>query len=75
MSIVNYNRHVLFDEYIKPEKKVVNYLSHVTDLNAFKINRAKKFESFKSQVVNLLKGKKIIVHTVEKDFEVMGLQK
>ena len=27
ISIVNFNRHILFDEVIKPEQKVSNYLT------------------------------------------------
>ena len=37
---MNYNRHILFDEYIKPLKKITNYLEHVTNLDSFKIGRA-----------------------------------
>lgn len=35
ISIVNFNRHILFDKIIKPKVAVSNYLSHITGLNEF----------------------------------------
>ena len=72
LSIVNYNRHVLFDNYIQPRLPVTNYLTHVTNLDAFKIGRAKKYSDYKEEVEKILKDKIIVGHTLEKDFEVLG---
>ena len=44
ISIVNYNRHVLFDSYIKPNLKIKNYLEKVTNLSSFIIDRAQSYQ-------------------------------
>lgn len=74
MSIVNYNRHILFDEYIKPELKVSNYLHHVTNLDSFKIGRAMGLSYYQDKIKKLLKNKKIIGHTLDVDIKALGLE-
>lgn len=46
LTIVNYNRHIIFDEYIKPKLKVINYLTHITNLDAFKVQRASTYDTY-----------------------------
>lgn len=74
MSIVNYNRHILFDEFIKPEVKVTNYLHHVTNLDSFKIGRAMTLDYYKSKLMSILKNKKIVGHTIDVDIKALGFE-
>ena len=69
-SIVNYNGHCLFDKLIRPTEKVENYLSKITGLTYTKLKNAGTFEDYKDEIYNLLKGRKIIGHTLKGDFEV-----
>ena len=39
-SIVNYDGHILFDEYIKPDEPVVDFLTHVSGITQQKIRFA-----------------------------------
>lgn len=74
LSIVNYNRHVIFDEYIKPEKKVKNYLKEITNIDSFKISHSQNFEFYKKKIFKILQNKILVGHTLEKDFEVLGFK-
>lgn len=73
LSIVNYNRVVLMDEYVRPEVPVKNYLSHITNIDAFKLSHAKTYEEIKPKVEAILKGKLIVGHTIESDLSLLGL--
>ena len=44
ISIVNYNGNVLFDEYIKPKKKITNYLSWVSGITPSMVIKAKTMD-------------------------------
>lgn len=74
LSIVNFNRHTLFDEFIKPELPVVNYLNHVTNIDSFKLQKALPFSHYRPVVEALLKGRTVVGHTVDYDFEAMKIQ-
>ena len=74
LSIVNFNRHVIFDEYIKPTLKVKNYLFDITNIDPFKINHSQKFEFYKDKIFAILKNRILVGHTLEKDFEVMDFK-
>ena len=69
-SIVNYNGHVLFDELVRPTKKVENYLPKITGLSYSKLKNAGTFETYKEEIHNLLSGRTIVGHTLKGDFEV-----
>lgn len=72
VSIVNYNRHVLFDEYIKPTMKITNYLKEVTNLDSIKIGRAMPLSFYKEKLEGIFKDKKIVGHTLESDFKALN---
>lgn len=73
LTIVNYNRVVLIDEYVKPELPVKNYISHITNIDAFKLSHAKSYEEIKPRVEAILKGRMIIGHTIESDLGLLGI--
>ena len=72
LSIVNFNRHVIFDEYIKPQKNVKNYLKEITNIDSFKVSHSETFDFYKKKIFKLLENKILVGHTLEKDFDVMG---
>jgi RNA exonuclease 4 len=71
LSIVNYNRQTLFDEFIKPELPVVNYLNHVTNIDSFKLHKALPFSHYRSAIEALLRERTVVGHTIDYDFEAM----
>ncbi len=71
LSVVNFNRHVLFDEIIKPALKVKNYLTSVTNLDSFKIHHARSLKDYEPQLKKLFSNRLVVGHTLDKDIEVL----
>jgi RNA exonuclease 4 len=73
VTIINYNRHVLFDEHIKPPLPVKNYLTHITNITAFQLQNSYSLEHFTPTISKILDKKIVIGHTIENDFEVLKI--
>ena len=50
VSIVNYNGHILFDEYIRPKNRIINYLTWVSGITYDKIKDCDTFDIFREKV-------------------------
>jgi len=72
-SIVDYNGHVLFDEMIKPKGKITNYLTWVSGITPSNLKGAKSFDDHKTEILDILKGRTIVGHSLKNDFEVLKL--
>lgn len=44
ISIINYNGHVLMDEYVRPKKYITNYLTWVSGITRNNIANAKTYD-------------------------------
>lgn len=74
VSIVNYNRHILLDAFIKPPSPVKDYLSDITNLNSYKLAKAKPLSEVLPQIKAILKNKIIVGHTIESDLKPLELE-
>jgi len=54
VSIVNYNGKPIYDKFVKPEKKIVNYRSHISGITPEALKKAIPFAQCKKEV-SLLK--------------------
>jgi len=72
-SIVNYNGHVLFDQFIRPTKRITNFLTWVSGVTPAKIKNCKTFPECKNEIYKILDGKTIVGHSLKNDFEVIIL--
>ena len=52
LCIVNYNGHILFDEFIRPKNKIINYLTWVSGITYEKIKDCETFDFFQEKVKN-----------------------
>lgn len=72
LSIVNYNGHILFDEFIKPKNKVINYLTWVSGVTREKVENSKYYEFHHDKIMDILRDKIIIGHTLKSDYEALN---
>ena len=55
VSIVNYNGHVLLDQYVRPTMRIVNYLTWVSGITFDKVQGKPNFADIKEKVsVNII---------------------
>lgn len=69
-SIVNYNGHALYDKFIRPQQKVTNFLTKVSGITPAKLRTAETFDKAREEILNIMKGRIIVGHTLKSDFEV-----
>ena len=69
-SIVNYDGHVLFDAMIKPEKRVVDFLTWVSGITPSQLENSLTFEHYRDKIFKMLKDAIIVGHSLRSDFEV-----
>ncbi|EAR87918.3 RNA exonuclease 1 DEDDh 3'-5' exonuclease domain protein (macronuclear) [Tetrahymena thermophila SB210] len=67
VSIVNYNGHVLLDTYVRPQKKIKNYLTKVSGITFTHIKNAPTYPEVKNKIFEILKDKIIVGHSVQHD--------
>ena len=71
LSIVNFEGHVIFDELIKPEEKVDDYISYITGINQETLHDKKPYSFFQKQILDIIKDRIIIGHSIINDFKVI----
>lgn len=49
-TLVNYNGHILMDQYIRPEEPVTDFLTFVSGITPSKIKHAPTFNEIKKKV-------------------------
>jgi len=69
VSIVNYNGFSIFDSYVKPTKRIVNFLTWVSGITPELIRNAPTLDEIKEKIYKLLKGKILVGHTINKDID------
>ncbi|CDW84774.1 interferon-stimulated gene 20 kda protein [Stylonychia lemnae] len=74
VSIVNYNGHILYDQYVKPEGRITNYRTWVSGITPANMNGSKPFKQAITEVHRILKGKIIVGHSLKHDFSVLQMR-
>ena len=70
LCIVNYNGHVLYDKYIRPEERVTDFLTEVSGVTPTRIKEARTLKQERDVIEPLLKGKIVVGHTLHQDLSV-----
>jgi RNA exonuclease 4 len=73
VSIVDYNGHIVFDEYVKPLDPVSDYRTWVSGIHPHHLAHAPSFKKVQKQVANILKGKVLIGHAINNDLKALQL--
>ena len=72
VSIVNYNGHVLYDKYVRPNGRITDFrtwVSGITPAHVKESNGAISFEQAKKESHRILKDKIIVGHSIHNDFK------
>lgn len=74
LSIVNYNRVVLYDSFFKPPRRVKNYLTRYSGLTFLNTSRAPAFADEKDTIEKILANAVIVGHSLGSDQQALGLE-
>ncbi|CAM9897617.1 unnamed protein product [Lampetra planeri] len=72
-SIVDYNKRVLYDEYVKPDQPVTDYRTRFSGILPRHLVHATSYEEARKEIKKILEGKIIIGHDMRRDFSTLGL--
>ena len=75
VAVVNWDGEVVFDRYVRPNRPVTDYRTHVSGVRAADVESkgALSLEVCRIIVKNMLKGKILIGHALENDLRLLGL--
>ena len=68
---MNYYGHVLMDTLVRPdfEEGPIDYLTHITGLNAEVLRFAPSYEEVNEQAVSMMMGRVVVGHSLTCDLE------
>jgi len=69
VSIVNYNGKTVYDKFCRPEKKIIDFRSHVSGVTPDKLKNAIPFSQCRLEVIKLLQGRILVGHTLKGDLK------
>ncbi|KTW32326.1 uncharacterized protein T551_00416 [Pneumocystis jirovecii RU7] len=73
ISIVNYYGNVIFDTFVKPKERVIDYKTHINGITQADLKNAPSFEEVQSKVADLLKNRILVGHSLKNDLDVLLL--
>ena len=70
-TVVNEHLNVVYDTFVRPEEKVVDFRTWVSGVRPRHLNKAPRFEEVKEKIAELLRDKIIVGHALNNDFKVL----
>ncbi|KAL1842133.1 hypothetical protein VTJ49DRAFT_6012 [Mycothermus thermophilus] len=73
VSLVDFHGRQVYDSYVRPRGRVVDWRTHVSGVGPKHMAKARSFEEVQAQVAELLKGAIVVGHDVKHDLRVLEL--
>jgi RNA exonuclease 4 len=73
VSVVDFHGRQVYDSFVKPRERVVDWRTHVSGVAPRHMKTARSFEEVQRDVAELLKGRIVVGHDVKHDLRVLEL--
>ncbi|EDO49943.1 predicted protein, partial [Nematostella vectensis] len=73
VSIVNSHGRVVYDKYVAPEERVIDYRTAVSGIRSLDLKDAPDFKTVQKEVSDILQGRIVIGHALKHDLQVLFL--
>ena len=73
-SIIDYDGHVLFNEYVRPERPITDYRTRWSGVESHHMKQAVSYTEAAKRIKDILEGRIVIGHDLINDFCVIGIQ-
>lgn len=73
VSIVNKYGDCVYDKYVKPREKVVDYRTPVSGIRPDQLRNGEEFNVVQKEVADILKGRTLVGHALKHDLDVLYL--
>ncbi|CAH8293265.1 unnamed protein product [Eruca vesicaria subsp. sativa] len=73
VTLVNKWGNVLYDEFVRPVERVVDFRTHISGIRPRDLRKAKDFRVAQTKVAELIKGKILVGHALHNDLKVLLL--
>lgn len=73
VSIVNVTGDVIYDKFVRPVRKVMNYRTNITGIRPGDLDNGENYHTVRLQVKNIIKWSILVGHEVQKDLFILRL--
>ncbi|KUI55146.1 RNA exonuclease 4 [Cytospora mali] len=73
VSIVDFHGRQVYDSYVRPKERVVDWRTKVSGIAPKHMATAREFEEVQAQVAQIFKGRILVGHDLRHDFDVLML--
>ena len=72
-TLVNSFGNVVYDEYVRPMERIVDYRTHISGIRPKHMNKAKDFSIVQKDIAELITGRVLVGHALHHDLKVLLL--
>ncbi|MQL90496.1 hypothetical protein Taro_023095 [Colocasia esculenta] len=73
ITLVNAWGNVVYDEYVRPLERVVDFRTRISGIRPINLRKAKDFRTAQKEVADLIKGRTLVGHSLHNDLRAMLL--
>ncbi|KAJ6826717.1 putative RNA exonuclease 4 [Iris pallida] len=73
VTVVNTWGNVVYDEYVRPLERIVDFRTNISGINPKNMRKAKEFMTVQQKVAEMIKGRILVGHALHNDLKVLLL--